>query len=125
MGTPTGKPTGTPTGTPTDTPITVRDPPPPPGGVAGEYGEYVRKRAAIEAALEKNPTLVQLEPFGGLYEKLAAETYNAEQDAIVKVLGPKKRSDPAKRAYLEKLKISYVFQQTRETVNQLYKSTPQ
>ena len=93
--------------------------------VAGEYGEYVRKRAAIEAALEKDPTLVQTSRIGPLYERLSRETYNAEQDAIVLVLGPKKRSDPAKRAYLEKMKAAYVFQQTKGTVNELLKVLPQ
>ena len=122
---PTGpNPTGAnPTGpTPTKEPLVTSATKTPP---AGEYGDYLRKRAAIEAALEKDPTLVQSKRIGPLYERLSRETYNAEQEAVLLVLGPKKKPDPGKRAYLEKMKIAFVFQQTRGIVDDLFKALPQ
>ncbi|MDP2342396.1 MAG: FHA domain-containing protein [Deltaproteobacteria bacterium] len=117
---------GTPT-TPTRDPTGVKDPttpavkdPPTSTVLSGKYGDYVRKRAAIEAALERDPTLVQNGIIGPLYEQLSREIYNAEQEAAAEVLGPKRRSDPSKRAYLEKVKIATVFQKTSFTVNKLY-----
>ena len=87
-----------------------------PTRVVGDYGDYLRKRAAIEAALEKNPLLIRNENVKRLYAKLSQDTYVAEQEA----LGPKKKRTPASRLLVEKERTALVFEMTTGTVNELY-----
>ncbi len=120
--TPTTTTTTTPTTTPTTTTTTTATTAPVQG--TGEFGEYQKKRASIETALAKDPTLVLGGRIGSLYSKLSVETFNAEVDAEEQVLGRKRKYDPSKKAYLEKVKAAYVYQQTKSTVNDLYKLLP-
>jgi len=104
----------------------VKDPvvKPPAAAGSGDYADFQRKRAAIDEALARDPSLVLKPGLKDLFRQLSIDTYNAEVEAEVEVLGKRRQRDGAQRLYLEKVKAARVYEGTRVTVNKLFKQLP-
>jgi pSer/pThr/pTyr-binding forkhead associated (FHA) protein len=104
------KPATTTTSTPTTAAVNVDD----------GYATFAKKRADIEALLERDPTLVvRNESVASLYESLLTRTAEAEALVYDRYSG-KKRSDALNPLY-EKAKKAEVYDKTKVDVSKLHR----
>ena len=111
--------------TTTTTPVTTTTTPDKPvvdvGNVQGineKYATYARKRAEIEAVLERDPTLLRrTQGAERIYEQILERAERAEEDA----LPPPRKRKSALRPLYEKKKNAAVFEATSAFVDDLHR----
>ncbi len=108
---------------PTTATATAPTPSTTPARSSSSYGEYARKRARIEAALENDPTLLNNAAVADKYKKLSKATFDAEkaaEEAGYVGEGKRRARDPGLDAFVEKLKRAKVYEATGKIVDGLY-----